>query len=228
LGRKRVGKSLLIADAFTVPDYTWEQKKDVEGEKRKRKRKREALVSNCSTAKKGILGILVNLCTNTSFLPSCVVCHAGDRSTCVTVDFFFSHLFTLSLTCFPFFFCSCFTDYKNTFKTIYESDHTVALITNANVGVLLLKDWFEWADESKLLAASMRLIFHLHLEVTYKDKVNYCSVTIAGDVLVCDHLGNLVKVGYIDFECDESQGNPVVAYLQCHGLAKSAFYAPHY
>jgi hypothetical protein len=105
---------------------------------------------------------------------------------------------------------------------IHEPDYTVELITDADVGILLLKDWFEWADESKLLAAGMRLIFCLRSEVTYKNKVNYCLVAVAGDVLVRDHLGSLVKVAYVDFERDESQGNPVVAYLQRHGSAKSA------
>ena len=52
--------------------------------------------------------------------------------------------------------------------------------------------------------------------------MNYCSVAVTGDVLVCDHLGSLVKVVYVDFECNESQGNPIVAYLQHYGLAKSA------
>jgi fatty acid synthase subunit alpha, fungi type len=47
-------------------------------------------------------------------------------------------------------------------------------------------------------------------------------VAVTGDVLVRDHLGSLVKVAHVDFERDESQGNPVVAYLQRHGSAKSA------
>jgi hypothetical protein len=67
-----------------------------------------------------------------------------------------------------------------------------------------LKDWFEWADESKSLTAGARLVFHLHSEVTYKDKANYRSIA------------------YVEFEREESQGNPVVAYLQRHGLEKSA------
>ena len=59
-----------------------------------------------------------------------------------------------------------------------------------------------------------RLIFRFRSEVIYKDKVNYRSVALAGDVLVRDHLGCLLKIAYVDFERDESQGNPVVAYLQ--------------
>ena len=49
-----------------------------------------------------------------------------------------------------------------------------------------------------------------------------CRQAIAGNVLVRDHLGCLVKVAYVDFERDESQGNLVVAYLQRHGSERSA------
>ena len=115
-----------------------------------------------------------------------------------------------------------FTDFENTFETIDEPDYTVDLATAADVGVLLSKDWFEWADENQPLVAGTRLIFRLRSEVTYKDKVNYRSVAVAGDVFVRGHLGRLVKVAYVDFERDESQGNPVVSYLQRHGSAKSA------
>jgi fatty acid synthase subunit alpha len=121
-----------------------------------------------------------------------------------------------------FLFRGRFTDYENTFETIDEPDYTVELVTDADVGVLLSKDWFEWADEVKPLTAGTRLIFRLRSEVTYKDKVNYRSVAVAGDVFVRGHLGRLVKVAYVDFERDESQGNPVVTYLQRHGSAKSA------
>jgi len=121
-----------------------------------------------------------------------------------------------------FLFRGRFTDYENAFETVDGPDYMVELVTDADVGVLLSKDWFEWADEMKPLAAGMRLIFRLRSEVTYKDKVNYRSVAVAGDVFVRGHLGRLVKVAYVDFERDESQGNPVVAYLQRHGSAKSA------
>jgi hypothetical protein len=68
----------------------------------------------------------------------------------------------------------------------------------------------------------MHLIFCLHSEVTYKDKVNYCSVAVTGDIFVCGHLGHLIKLTYVNFECDESQRNSIMAYLQHYGSAKSA------
>ena len=61
-----------------------------------------------------------------------------------------------------------FTDYENAFETIGEPDYTVELIADADASVLLLKDWLEWADKSKLLAASTCLTFHFRLEVTYR------------------------------------------------------------
>ena len=51
--------------------------------------------------------------------------------------------------------------------------------------------------------------------------LNYRSVAVAGDILFCDHPGCHVKVAYVDFERNESQGNATVACLQRHGLAKS-------
>jgi hypothetical protein len=65
----------------------------------------------------------------------------------------------------------------STFETIGEPDYTAELVTDADAGILLSKDWFEWADKSKPLAAGTLCRFRLCSEVTYKDKVNYCSVS---------------------------------------------------
>ena len=81
------------------------------------------------------------------------------------------------------------------------------------------------AGESNPLTAGKRLIFRLHSEVAWRDKVNYRSVIIAVDVLVRDHLSRLVKVACVGFARDESQGNPVAAYFQRRGLAESALIA---
>ncbi|KAA1467738.1 fatty acid synthase [Dentipellis sp. KUC8613] len=110
-----------------------------------------------------------------------------------------------------------FTDYENTFEVVEEPDYLVELPNDAAVGVLQSKEWFEWDDETKPLQAGTALIFRLKSEVTYKCKVNYRSVSVAGDVFVRDQLKRLVKVGSVEFERDDSQGNPVVAYLQRNG-----------
>jgi fatty acid synthase subunit alpha len=41
-------------------------------------------------------------------------------------------------------------------------------------------------------------------------------MSVSGDILVRDQLKRYVKVGSVDFQRDDSQGNPVVAYLRRH------------
>ncbi|KAG6910835.1 hypothetical protein DXG01_007150 [Tephrocybe rancida] len=112
-----------------------------------------------------------------------------------------------------------FTDFENTFETTEEPDYAVLLETDAAVGVLQSKEWFEWDDESTPLLAGTSLIFRIQSQVSYKDKTSFRNVTVSGDIFVRNQLKVLVKVGSVDFQQDESQGNPVLAYLQRHGSA---------
>jgi fatty acid synthase subunit beta len=53
--------------------------------------------------------------------------------------------------------------------------------------------------------------------VSFKVKTFYRDVSVSGSIFVRDQLKNLVKVGSVYFQQDDSQGNPVLAYLQHHG-----------
>ncbi|RDX57079.1 fatty acid synthase [Lentinus brumalis] len=110
-----------------------------------------------------------------------------------------------------------FDDYENTFEILEEPDYVVELPTEATVGVLQSKEWFEWDDETKPLQAGTTLIFRVRSEVTYRNKTCYKAVNVSGDVCVRDQMKRLVKVGSVDCLLDDSRGNPVVAYLQRHG-----------
>jgi fatty acid synthase subunit alpha len=110
-----------------------------------------------------------------------------------------------------------FSDHENTFEKTQEPDYIIQYTTDAEVGVLQSKEWFEWDDETKPFLAGTSLIFRVSSEVTFKEKSSYKDITVTGDAYVRDHLKRLVKVGTIDFEQDGCQGNPVVAYLQRHG-----------
>ncbi|KAI0360181.1 fatty acid synthase [Trametes cingulata] len=110
-----------------------------------------------------------------------------------------------------------FSDYENTFEILEEPDYLVELPTEASVGVLQSKEWFEWDDETKPLQAGTTLIFRVRSEVTYRNKTCYKAVNVSGEVFVRDQIKRLVKVGSVDFLQDDSRGNPVVAYLQRHG-----------
>lgn len=109
-----------------------------------------------------------------------------------------------------------FNDYENTFETTEEPNYAVTLETDADVGVLQSKEWFEWENTSPLLAGTT-LIFRVRSQVAFKDKTSFQNVSVSGDIFVRDQLKALVKVGSVNFQRDDSHGNPVLAYLQRFG-----------
>lgn len=113
-----------------------------------------------------------------------------------------------------------FIDYENTFETIDEPEYIVDIKDDAAVGVLQSKEWFEWDDESKPLEAGTSLVFRVSSEVTFKDMSSYREVSVSGDIFVRNQLKEYIKVGSVDFQQEDCQGNPVVAYIQRHGVAQ--------
>ncbi|KIM75601.1 hypothetical protein PILCRDRAFT_78758, partial [Piloderma croceum F 1598] len=110
-----------------------------------------------------------------------------------------------------------FTNYKNTFETTEEPDYLINLLDDAAVGVLQSKEWFKWDDQSVPLQAGTAHFFRMQSQVTYKDKTLYQNVSVSGDIFVHDQLKRFIKVGLVDFQQDDYQGNPVVAYPLRHG-----------
>ncbi|KIM35127.1 hypothetical protein M413DRAFT_432872, partial [Hebeloma cylindrosporum] len=102
-----------------------------------------------------------------------------------------------------------FSDYENTFDTTEEPDYAVPLESDADVGVLQFKEWFEWDNESSPLLAGTSLIFRIQSQVSFKDRTAYRSVSVSGDIFVKNQLKvPVVKVGSVGFQQDDSQGNP--------------------
>jgi fatty acid synthase subunit beta len=93
-----------------------------------------------------------------------------------------------------------FTDYENTFDTTEEPDYLIPLETDAAVGVLQSKEWFEWQNESSPLLAGTSLIFHIQSQVSFKDGIAYRNVWVSGEIFVKNQLKMLVKVGKVDFQ----------------------------
>ena len=119
-----------------------------------------------------------------------------------------------------FLYRGVFTDYDNTFKTTEEPDYIVTLATEADVGVLQSKEWFEWEDEFRNLTPGLPLIFRVKSEVSFKDRVSFRELLFTGEIYIQDQLKNLHQVGSIDFQADDAHGNPVVSYLQRHETAQ--------
>jgi fatty acid synthase subunit alpha len=112
-----------------------------------------------------------------------------------------------------------FVDYENTFDTTEEPDYMVTLATDADVGVLQSKEWFEWDDESAPLTAGTSLIFRVRSVVAYKDRNAFKDVAVNGDAFIRNQMKALIKVGSIEFQQEDAHGNPVVEYLKRHGAA---------
>lgn len=110
-----------------------------------------------------------------------------------------------------------FTDFENTFELIEEPDYVVDVPTEAAVGVIQSKEWFEWNDETKPLKAGTTLIFRIKSDVTYRNKTCYKTVSVSGDIFIKDSIKQLVKVGSVDFHHEDSRGNPVAEYIRRHG-----------
>jgi fatty acid synthase subunit beta len=99
-------------------------------------------------------------------------------------------------------------DYENTFEITEEPSYLVTLDTNADVGVLQSKEWFEWQNMSSPLLAGTSLIFRVRSQVSFKDKTSLKRISVSGDIFVRDQVKALVKVGSVDFQRDNSQGHP--------------------
>ncbi|PFH52946.1 hypothetical protein AMATHDRAFT_138867 [Amanita thiersii Skay4041] len=110
-----------------------------------------------------------------------------------------------------------FSDYENTFEITEEPDYEVTLATDADIGVLQSKEWFEWNEEYGPLVAGATLIFRTQSSMTYKDKNAYKNVAVSGGIFIRNQMKTLVNVGSVDFQQENSHGNPVLAYLQRHG-----------
>ncbi|EPS98652.1 hypothetical protein FOMPIDRAFT_1051298 [Fomitopsis schrenkii] len=121
-----------------------------------------------------------------------------------------------------FLYCGRYSDFENTFKVVEEPDYLVEVDSEAQVGVLQSKEWFEWDGETKPLQAGTGLIFQIKSEATYRNKTCFKTVSVSGDIFVRDQLKRLVNVGSVDFLQDDSCGNPVLAYLQYHGAQQSS------
>ncbi|KAJ3886618.1 hypothetical protein GG344DRAFT_81530 [Lentinula edodes] len=119
-----------------------------------------------------------------------------------------------------FLYRGVFTDYENTFETTEEPDYIVTLATDADVSVLQSKEWFDWEDDTRPLSPGIPLIFRVQSEVSSMDRTSYRELSVSGEIFVRDQLKNLQKVGSVEFQADDAHGNPVVAYLQRHGIAQ--------
>ena len=110
-----------------------------------------------------------------------------------------------------------FTDYINTFEIVDAADYAITLATEAEIGVLKSKEWFQWDDTSVSLTLGTTLIFKTQSESTYKGKNTFASVTVTGAAYTKNQLKQLKQVATIESCVEDAHGNVVLGYLQRHG-----------
>jgi fatty acid synthase subunit beta len=117
-----------------------------------------------------------------------------------------------------FLYRGAYTDFENTFQRKVETPVDVHLATTRDVAVLRSKQWFsteEMPHDVDLLGKT--LTFRLQSLMRYKNKNVFSSVETRGQVLLELPTKEVIQVASVDYEAGESQGNPVIDYLQRNG-----------
>lgn len=112
-----------------------------------------------------------------------------------------------------------YTDFENTFQRKVETPVQVHLATTKDVAVLRSKQWFLTDDlpqDIELLGKT--LTFKLQTLVKYKNKNVFSSVETRGSALLELPTKEIIQVASVDYEAGASHGNPVIDYLDRHGV----------
>ncbi|KAJ1948269.1 fatty acid synthase alpha subunit Lsd1, partial [Linderina macrospora] len=117
--------------------------------------------------------------------------------------------------------------YRNTtvdqsiaFRHVQEAPMELKIQTQADAAVLRNREWFVPSEgaEADIVPGTV-LEFELSSHYRFKSETVYSYIQTTGRVMRRNPCvpGQKVVVGEVDFECYESLGNPVIAFLQRHG-----------
>ncbi|KOS21665.1 Fatty acid synthase subunit beta [Escovopsis weberi] len=114
-----------------------------------------------------------------------------------------------------FLYRGAYTDYGNTFQRKVETPMQIYLATSKDVAVLRSKQWFILNDASNEIdLLGQTLTFRLQSLVRFKNKSVFSSVETQGEVLLELPTKEVIQIASVEYEAGESNGNPVVDYLQ--------------
>jgi fatty acid synthase subunit beta len=117
-----------------------------------------------------------------------------------------------------FLYRGAYNDFENTFQRKEEVPVQITLGSAKDVAVLRSKEWFRM-DENEYDLLHQTLTFRLQTLVRYKSKTAFSSVETVGEVLLELPSKEIVTVATVDYVAGQSQGNPVVDYLQRNGTS---------
>jgi fatty acid synthase subunit beta len=118
-----------------------------------------------------------------------------------------------------FLYRGVYTDFENTFQRKFETPMQVHLQTTKDVAVLRSKPWFVLDDlmPSDMELLGKNLIFRLRSLVKFKNKTVFSQVQTRGEVLIELPTKEIIPVAAVEYDANESHGNPVIDYLERHG-----------
>ncbi|KAK6086189.1 fatty acid synthase [Seiridium cupressi] len=119
-----------------------------------------------------------------------------------------------------FLFRGNYEDFTSTFARMVESPYQLQMSSEADVGVLASKQWFQLDDKNKLddlNLTDLTLEFHLQTFTRWSTKTTYKSVDTSGKVFVRSEAGDLTRIGFVKHHAEESRSNLVLSYLARRG-----------
>ncbi|KAK0531483.1 fatty acid synthase alpha subunit Lsd1 [Tilletia horrida] len=112
-----------------------------------------------------------------------------------------------------FFYRGRYQDFETCFDCTQDV-YTVQLKTDADVAVLLAKDWVDWTASTKP-EPGMKVEFEINSELRFKNSTSFSAVNVQGGIYHRDTKGERIKMAGIEYESDSvSFGNPVVEYVK--------------
>ncbi|RDW58716.1 fatty acid synthase subunit beta [Coleophoma cylindrospora] len=120
-----------------------------------------------------------------------------------------------------FLYRGSFPDYGDNFQDKIETPIALAIHSRKDLVVLQSKSWFHlqaFAEDSSKDLIGRTLIFNLHSKVRFRDRDTYSTTETTGQVFAQISIGDPVQIGTVNYQSEAAQGNPVLKYLQRHGL----------
>ncbi|KAI9880706.1 MAG: beta subunit of fatty acid synthetase [Pleopsidium flavum] len=116
-----------------------------------------------------------------------------------------------------FLYRGSYSDYENTFQRKIEAPMTLHLTSAKDVAQLKSRDWFHPKD-SNIDLLDKKLMFRLESLIRFKNRDLFSSVKTKGLVLYESSTNGISEAATVEYEAGCSRGNPVIDYLERHGL----------
>lgn len=114
-----------------------------------------------------------------------------------------------------FFYRGEYSDFDNAFQKVTETPVLMTIKTPKDEAVLKSKEWFILEKDVSLV--NQVLTFRCSSVYRFKNADVYSSIVTKGEITIELPTKEVIQIASIDYECDQSYGNPVIDYLNRNG-----------